>query len=166
MMKKCILTVLLCAAASLLQAENKAFAVFGDTTKTHVFTLGADLKTRGEYLHGALPDSGTMAAYISERTRLFFHYKQPYLEIQITPQHSGTWGTKGGGSFSLREAWAQADYRGAFLKLGRQTLAYDDERIIGPNDFAMAAASHDVARGGYEGYGHRLHAILPFSPAC
>jgi hypothetical protein len=42
-------------------------------------------------------------------------------------------------------------------------LAYDDERIIGPNDFATAAKSHDIVRVGYEGHGHKLHAILAYN---
>ena len=57
---------------------------FGDSTKTHVFTLGANLLTRGEYMQGALPvDTESIAAYISERVQLSLHYKQPYLELLI-----------------------------------------------------------------------------------
>ena len=35
--------------------------------------------------------------------------------------------------------------------------------VIGTNDFAMAALSHDVLRVGYEGYGHQVHAILGYN---
>ena len=159
-MKKFFLIALALGMSLSLHAKGGIETVIGDSTKTHVFTFGADLKTRGEYLHGALPDTpATMAAFISERTRLYFHYKQPYLEVQITPQHAGTWGTSGGGTFSLREAWAQTDYKGAFLKLGRQTLSYDDERIIGSDDWSMTGAYHDCMKIGYEGFGHKVHVI-------
>jgi hypothetical protein len=52
---------------------------------------------------------------------------------------------------------------GMFAQIGRQALSYDDERIIGPNDWAMAALSHDVLKLGYEGHGHKAHAILGFN---
>jgi hypothetical protein len=52
---------------------------------------------------------------------------------------------------------------GLFAQLGRVALAYDDERIIGTNDFATAAKSHDVVRVGYEGHGHKAHVILAYN---
>ena len=42
-------------------------------------------------------------------------------------------------------------------------LAYDDERIIGPNDWSMAGLSHDVLKLGYEGHGHKAHAVLAYN---
>ena len=33
----------------------------------------------------------------------------------------------------------------------------------GPNDFATAAKSHDALRAGYEGHGHKVHAILAYN---
>ena len=52
---------------------------------------------------------------------------------------------------------------GLFAQVGRVALSYDDERIIGTNDFAMAALSHDVLRVGYEGHGHQAHLILAYN---
>ena len=141
-------------------SAGKIKTEFGDSTKTHVFTLGANLLTRGEYIHGALPnEKKDMALFVLERTRLLFNYKQPYLEVQITPEHSGVWGMAGGGGFNLNEAWAQTDYKGFFLKLGRQTLTYDDERVIGLDDWSMTGSYHDALKIGYEGFGHKLHLI-------
>lgn len=159
-MKKSVFIAAMLCLAGVLNAKEILPATFGDSTKQHVFTLSANLFTRGEYIQGALPDpKETYAAYVMERTRLTFHYKQPYLEVQITPQHAGVWGTTGGGSFSLQEAWAQADVKGLFLKLGRQTLSYDDERVIGLNDWSMTGSKHDCIKLGYEGYGHKVHLI-------
>ena len=47
--------------------------------------------------------------------------------------------------------------------MGRVALSYDDERIIGTNDFATAALSHDLIRVGYEGHGHQAHAIFCYN---
>ena len=72
--------------------------------------------------------------------------------------------TDGEGSFNLYEAWVKLNAKnGLFAQIGRQALSYDDERIIGPNDWAMAALSHDVLRTGYEGHGHKAHVILGFN---
>ena len=82
-MKKCFLIAsILCMSLS-LHAKGGIETVIGDSTKKHVFTLSAELRTRGEYLNGALADTNqTMAAYIMARTRLSLNYKQPYLEVQ------------------------------------------------------------------------------------
>lgn len=143
-----------------LPVSGKIQTEFGDSTKMHVFTLSANLMTRGEYIRGALPnDTTTFAAFVKERTRLHLHYQQPHLEIQITAQHAGVWGTTNGGTFSLREAWAKADVKGFFAQLGRQTLSYDDERVIGLDDWSMTGSYHDALKLGYEGFGHKIHLI-------
>ncbi len=154
-----VLCALCCNAAKKIRTE------FGDSTKTHVFTLGAELMTRGEWRHGAMQNEDEKyALFVLERTRLFFNYKQPHLEIQITPQHQGVWGTTGGGSFSLREAWAHVYSRiGLFAKLGRQTLKYDDERVMGLNDWSMTGFYHDALKVGYEGHGHRVHIVAAYN---
>lgn len=149
-----LLLLLLCSTALHAAVRTE----FGDSTKTHVFTLGANLWTRGEYMQGALPNADAdFAAFIRERTRLTVNYKQPFLEVQITAQHAGVWGSAGGGSFSLSDAWAKVDYKGAFMQLGRQPLTYDDERVIGLDDWSMTGAWHDALKLGYEGFGHKIH---------
>lgn len=109
-------------------------------------------------------DDLNRAYFLMQRSRLTLDYKRPNLETKVTAQHSGIWGQKGQGGFNLYEAWVKfsAD-NGLFAQLGRQALSYDDERIIGPNDWAMAALSHDVFRAGFEGHGHKAHAIFAFN---
>ena len=104
------------------------------------------------------------AYFLMSRTRLNIDYKRSGLETKVTAQHSGVWGQKGQGSFNIHEAWARLNMKnGMFAQIGRQALSYDDERIIGPNDWAMAALSHDVLKLGYEGHGLKAHAILGFN---
>lgn len=158
-MKRLLAILQLCALLP-LAGHAKIQTEFGDSTKTHVFTLKADLLTRGEYIQGAVADTTeTFAAYVVERARICLHYQQPYLEMKIVPQHSGVWGTTNGGAFSLREAWAKTDVKGFFAQLGRQSLAYDDERVMGMDDWSMTGAYHDALKIGYEGFGHKVHLI-------
>lgn len=104
------------------------------------------------------------AYFLMQRSRIAINYKRTNLEAKVTAQHSGVWGQKGKGNFNLYEAWAKLSTNfGLFAQIGRQALSYDDERIIGPNDWAMAALSHDVFRGGYEGHGHKAHIILAYN---
>ena len=77
-----------------------------------------------------------------ERTRLNVGYKRPYFDAKISIQHSGVWGQAGKGTMNLYETYIQLKApMGLFAKIGRQELAYDNERIIGSDDWAMAASS-------------------------
>ena len=150
------LILLCCAACAWAQSDSLS----------HSFSVGASLRTRGELRYGALPSENgeAMATFISGRTLLDLGYKHKGLEIRIIPKHSGVWGAMGNGAFSLDEAWL--DWRGKsglFVKLGRQKLRYDDQRIIGDNDWTMAAGSHDVLKFGFENDHHKAHAILAFN---
>ena len=139
-----------------------------DNEKLNTFSIDAELLTRGEIRQGGLPDSeddnNNRAQFILERTRLGLDYERTFLKAHITGQHSAVWGQAGKGSFNLYEAWAQlTSPKGFFAKIGRQVLSYDDERIIGSNDWAMAALSHDMLKLGYENNSHKLHLMFAYN---
>ena len=136
--------------------------------KLNQFTIDAELLTRGEIRQGGLPeseeDNDNKAQFILERTRLGLDFERTFLKAHITGQHSAVWGQAGKGSFNLYEAWAQLTSRkGFFAKIGRQVLSYDDERIIGSNDWAVAALSHDMLKVGYENDQHKLHLMFAYN---
>ena len=133
----------------------------------NVFSADAQFLSRGEIRAGGLPENDSeddFAAFIMERTRLIVDYSRPYISARISAQHSGVWGQAGKGTLNLYETWVQLKARnGLFAKIGRQVLAYDNERIIGSDDWAMASSSHDVGKFGYEGHGHKVHLLLGFN---
>ncbi len=140
--------------------------------KDNQLSIGLFLLGHGEMRNGGLnssessssEESDNYANFLMNRSRLTVDYKKTGLEAKVTAQHGGVWGQKGQGNFNLFEAWAKLSMRnGLFAQFGRQALSYDDERIIGPNDWAMASLSHDVLRVGYEGHGHKVHAILAYN---
>ena len=148
--------------------------VYGDNalrdTLTHEnqLVVNAQLMTRGEIRKGGLPEvNGNIedkANFIFERSRLSIDFEKTWLETNLTAQHSSVWGQKGSGSLNIYEAWVKLKTKsGMFATIGRQELNYDDERILGRNDWAMAALSHDVLKLGYEGHGHKAHAILAYN---
>lgn len=102
--------------------------------------------------------------FIQGRTRLVINYRRDWLDARLTPQHSGVWGQSGKGSFNLYETWVRLTAPfGLFVQAGRVALSYDDERIIGSDNWAMASLSHDVLRVGYEGHGHKAHVVLAYN---
>lgn len=135
------------------------------------FSISAKLNTRGEIRIGGFdPEdetagNGKRAHFIKGQYRLNIGYKRAdWFEIMFSPQFSGVWG-QAGGTLSLAEGWLSMKHTktGLFTKIGRQTLEYDDERILGYDDWAMTAPTHDVLKFGFEGYGHKVHALLAYN---
>lgn len=161
------LTAFSCMTAANALAAEPAIAEGDTTAAVNKLDVDAQFLTRGELRMGGLPaneEEDDFAAFLMERTRLAIGYSRPYLEAKISAQHSGVWGQSGKGSLNLYETYVHLTAPiGLFTKIGRQELSYDNERILGKDDWAMAAASHDVAKLGYEGYGHKVHLILGFN---
>lgn len=141
-----------------------------DSVKLNELTLDAQIMTRGEIRRGGLiaekdVQDADKANFVAERARLTVGFKRDVLSMNVSIQHNGLWGMEGNGSnFNIYEAWAQLTAKnGLFLKIGRQELSYDDERILGSNDWAVAGLSHDVLKIGYEGYGHKAHAFAAYN---
>ena len=135
-----------------------------------LFTADIQLLSRGEIRNGGMtydpddPQSEDKSAFILDRERLILGYKRGWLEAKTTIQHVGTWGHEGAASVNVYEAWAKANANnGLFAQIGRLALRYDDERIIGSDDWVMVPMTHDALRFGYEGHGHRAHAILAYN---
>ena len=141
------------------------------TEKENEFTMSMQIRPRAEYRNGVLFPRGEgqeAAAFINNRARLSMDYKRSDLEIKMSAQHVGIWGQDPqidkNGRFILNEAWAKLDFgKGYFAQLGRQTLAYDDERILGGLDWNVAGRYHDALKLGYANKNHQLHLILAFN---
>ena len=135
------------------------------------FTISAQLRARGEYRNGALfprEEGKSPATFINNRTRLTLGYKRDKLEFRVSGQHVGIWGDspqiKKSGDFILNEAWAKLSFaNGFFAQLGRQTLSYDDERILGGLDWNVAGRYHDLLKLGYANDRNTLHLGLAFN---
>ena len=142
-----------------------------DSSKINQLRVGLDFMTHGEVCGGGMPrtDHKTLevedqSRFILGRTRINMDYQRSGLQVHAVIQNKAIWGANGNQSLNLYEGWAKITAKnGLFAQLGRVALSYDDERIIGPNDFAVANKTHDVARVGYEGHGHKAHVILAYN---
>jgi len=116
--------------------------------------VSAELKPRFEARHGfgtlASPDVDA-ALFVSQRARLNIDFATAKYQVFFAVQNVGVWGDvstlakndKNGTSF--HQMWGQYNFSEKFaMKLGRQEISYDDQRIFGAVDWAQQARSHDA----------------------
>lgn len=141
-MKRILFSFLLLSCIQLSQAQT--------------FTLDADIRPRFEFRHGfgnLFPDDAKAAAFVTQRSRLNIGYSDEKLQVYFSVQDVSTWGdtrqlaiNDGNESFSLFQAWLSYSFTENWaLKLGRQVISYDDQRILGGVDWAMQGRFHDAA---------------------
>ena len=142
--------------------------VYAQQDNENQLSVDLEVRSRGEMRRGGMPSeegiTENRAGFITGRTRLAVNYQRKWLEAKVAGIHSGVWGQAGKGSFNLSEAWVKMKSDlGFFAQIGRQNLSYDDERIIGANDWTMATMSHDVLRLGFERGGHKVHFFTAYN---
>ena len=124
------------------------------------FSLSGEVRPRMEYLHGysTLTDKDSdPAGFASQRTRVNFNYSHERVKMGISMQDVFIWGSQPqlfstSNSVSFHQAWGQYFLTPSLsLKLGRQELVYDDERIFGNSNWDQQGRSHDVALLRYDG---------------
>lgn len=136
--------------------------------------VDVQLRTRGEYNHGALyprKRSEPPAYFASDRARLSLSYEKERLQLKVSAQHTGVWGQDDiksrSGRVAMNEAWARYNLgRGFFAQVGRQQLSYDDERLLGAMDWNMAGYWHDAVRMGYEYNRMKTHAVITLNQSA
>ena len=160
-MKKTLLLVgtLLCILPALAQEAQ-------ESQETHQFSINARHWTRGEWRDGGMEnnDGKDMALFVMSSTMLSFDFQYKGLEFMFAPKHTGVWGAKGSGGINLEQGWVSLTHKsGLFFKVGRQYFAYDDERIIGTDDWVMTTSRHDALKMGLERGRHKLHLLFAYN---
>jgi len=131
------------------------FCLFIGSQVKAQFSLSGELRPRTEYSHGygALADEDQKPSlFTSQRTRLNFDYKMDLLKVGLVLQDVRIWGNQAQQvanqdfATSVHQAWAEMNLSKTLaLKVGRQELNYDDQRIFGNLGWVQQARSHDVA---------------------
>lgn len=121
------------------------------------FTLDGEFRPRTEFRNGfgsIIPDGADAGFGTSTRIRLNAKYNlADTYKFHLTLQDVLTWGENrqllvqdGNNSFNVFEAWADIVLsEGWSTKIGRQTIAYDDQRILGSLGWAQQGRNHDAA---------------------
>ncbi|HEY4107764.1 alginate export family protein [Puia sp.] len=130
-------------------------------------SLTGQLRVRTELRngYGTLETIGNQPAFLtSQRARLNFNYRSSRLLFQASVQDVRVWGADAstinnadGGRLSVHEAWGElvlanahdssfgrssVEYFG--IRVGRQELVYDDQRLLGNLDWLQQARRHDA----------------------
>ncbi|MFD2550478.1 alginate export family protein [Bizionia sediminis] len=122
--------------------------------------IGAEIRPRLEYRHGYKTlkvDSLNAAAFVSQRTRLNFTYNSEKMNAYLSVQDVRVWGdvatlnASDKNAPAVHEAWAELLLAPAWrLKLGRQEISLDNQRIFGAVGWAQQARSHDALLASYK----------------
>ncbi len=128
------------------------------------FTLTGQIKPRTEVREGqgTLQKKGDdAAAFVSQRTRLNAGYTGYRFKAFMALQDVRVWGqdasttnrttTDANDGLMLHEAWGEiilndtiSKIKNLSLKIGRQEISYDDQKVIGSLDWLQQARSHDA----------------------
>lgn len=143
----------------------------GEKDKDNQLIMNLQLRPRAEYRNGSInPRMGSddAAAFINNRSRLSLGYTTEGMSMGLSIQNAGVWGqdpqVSKSPNLGIHEAWAQLNSQnGFFVKIGRQTLVYDDERLLGALDWNTAGRSHDVLKTGFENKSHKIHLALAYN---
>ena len=146
-------------------------------------SLSPQLRTRTELRYGQgspLPEGAKPSFFTAQRTRLSFGYSAYRLKLNVTVQDVRVWGqdvstinrtaTQDLNGLMLHEAWAELRLsdttfktKNLSLKIGRQELVYDDQRLLGNLDWLQQGRRHDVALLKYETTNWLLHLGAAFN---
>jgi hypothetical protein len=146
-------------------------------------SVGAQLRTRTELRDGQgspLPKGAPPAFFTSQRTRLNVGYNMYRLKLGLALQDVRVWGQDGSminrtttaenNGVMFHEAWAEMLLTDTILKnkflslkIGRQELVYDDQRLLGNLDWLQQGRRHDAAVLKYETVLWMLHLGAAFN---
>lgn len=128
------------------------------------FTVGLDMRTRSEVRHGykSIPTVDTPAAVsVNQRTRLNIDFKSRKFDFWASVQDTRVWGQQdpkeGQGTSTpttattyplyMFEVYAEPHITDKFsIRIGRQRIEYDNQRLFAENDWRLTANAHDAIR--------------------
>lgn len=132
--------------------------------KKNSLTISVDMRTRSELRHGyrVIPTKDTSAAFFTnQRTRLNFDFKTKNFDFWASLQDTRVWGQQdpreGQGTptptdsttypMYLYEIYAEPHFNNKWsIRIGRQRIIYDNQRLFAENDWRLPANSHDAVR--------------------
>ncbi len=150
------------------------FMVMALKGKAQELSIDGDIRPRFEYrhgFHGLIPDGADEAANIQQRSRIKFGYTAEKFKAHISVQDVRVWGDTRqildddiNNNLQIAEAWFSLKMGESWsTKIGRQTLSYDDQRILGGLDWAMQGRFHDLLLLKYAKGKSKLDIGLAFS---
>ncbi len=141
--------------------------------KNEELELNMELRPRSEFRNGLFTPilkGHKPAAFVAQRSRIALICSQNQkLKIGVSTQVVTTWGNDRqvqttANDISLYEAWAQFYFNLEWsLKVRRQVLSYDDQRILAALDWNHSGRKHDAAVLAFEKNKFKANAVLAFN---
>ena len=116
------------------------------------FELYGVVRPRAEYRNGYSTLRDTLldaASFVSQRTRLGIKYRKDNIKMGIVFYDARVWGDQAlksdASSVGLAEGWVEIGLSESIaLKIGRQSLAYGNNRLLSPVNWNQVGAAHDL----------------------
>ncbi len=142
------------AGTTLAVAQVSAEPVAEDKA-SKIFSIGAEARPRMEKVFsgslGAVPGASNFR--VTQRSRLHGTVSLDKISAKMSIQDIRTWATEGSTlgdasaeTLDFHEAWAQYAGEKYTLRVGRQELSIDGERLIGAVNWAQQARSFDALK--------------------
>ncbi|MBV9963961.1 MAG: alginate export family protein [Parafilimonas sp.] len=141
-------------------------AVKKPATPQNTLTFGLDMRARSEWRHGykSIPTPDTTGAFqINQRTRFNVDYRSKVVDVFLSLQDARVWGQQDpregqtgtattatpSTTFPIYffEAYAEPHFNDKLsLRIGRQRISYDNQRLFSENNWRLPGNSFDAAR--------------------
>ncbi len=140
-------------------------------SKAQNVVIDGEIRPRTEYQDGyskPLTTTSDPGIFTTQRTRLNFAYNSGVLNTLVTLQDARVFGqdaqAASTATVSIYEAWADVLlFPGATLKIGRQGLKYDDNRLFSAPAWSNTGTSHDMALLKYSINDWQFHLAAAFN---
>jgi hypothetical protein len=117
------------------------------------FTINGEFRTKTLFLDGykqLLSESQYPHGIIIQRSRLLFDYKKDNFTFAFSLQDVRNWGqdafSSNNTNMGIFEAWAKYNFtHNLSIKLGRQQIKYNDERLFNASNWTDQGVVHDIA---------------------
>lgn len=118
------------------------------------FKLGLEFRPRTEFRKGYRElrnDTTNPALFTDQRSRLYITYQRPGFIFHTSIQDIRIWGEDDprstGGTIQIFETFVEPTlFKNFSVRIGRQKIMYDNQRLFAQNDWRQNAGAHDAVR--------------------
>jgi hypothetical protein len=116
-------------------------------------TIDGQFRSRAELRNGyreLASETNFAALLVSQRSRLILNHNDSNFVFRFSAQDARVWGQNWNqmpnNALHLHEAWAAYKVnKQLMLKVGRQELKYDDQRLLAVRDYSITGVTYDAA---------------------
>ncbi|MDX2247787.1 MAG: alginate export family protein [Bacteroidia bacterium] len=126
--------------------------------KKEIFSIGLEFRPRTEFRNGYRQirrDTTHAAVFTEGRSRLYLNYERKGFIFHTSIQDVRIWGQydprSTEGTLQVFEAYVEPTLKkGLSVRIGRQKIMYDNQRLFAQNDWRQTAGAHDGVRFMYK----------------